>query len=164
MTKAQQAERAEAIEQLRGLLTPGDTIYTVLRHASRSGMYRAIDLYLLHNDDRVWLSRLAARATGIRFDERHEAMAAGGCGMDMGFWLVYELSAALYPEGFECIGDRCPANDHNNARLTNCAVCGMLLPPDYPYERRGHPVCSQACASGLWVHKDSGYALRHRWL
>jgi len=166
--KVTKAQQAEAIEQLRGMLEPGDTIYTVLRHTSRSGMYRAIDLYLLHDDDRTWLSRLAATATGIRFDERYEAMGTSGCGMDMGFSLVYDLAAALYPEGFDCIGEGCPANDHNNAYLREkagtCIVCGGNRPVPSPYIRGRHLVCSQACVSGQWVHKSGGYALRHKWL
>ena len=44
MTKAQQAERDEAREKLRKWLKPGDTVYTVLRHVSRSGMMRTIQV------------------------------------------------------------------------------------------------------------------------
>jgi len=43
-TKAQQAEAAEAAEDLRRILKPGDTVWTVLRHVSRSGMRRRIDM------------------------------------------------------------------------------------------------------------------------
>ena len=136
LTKAKQEEQVDAIRQLRLTLTPGETVYTVLRHTSRSGMYRAIDLYHLSNGERDWLSRRGSTATGIRFDKRHEAMGAGGCGMDMGFSLVYELSSALYPDGFECIGEECPSNDHSNG--------------DRDYSPHHH--------------KSGGYALRHRWL
>lgn len=37
----------EAINELRGKLTPGMTVWTTVRHCSRSGMYRAIDLYYI---------------------------------------------------------------------------------------------------------------------
>ena len=43
MTKAQMAERDEAIANLREILKPGDTVYTILRHVSKSGMSRVID-------------------------------------------------------------------------------------------------------------------------
>jgi len=43
-TRAQQAEAAEAAEDLRRILKPGDTVWTVLRHVSRSGMRRRIDM------------------------------------------------------------------------------------------------------------------------
>lgn len=46
MTKLQDEERKEAQAELRKLLRPGATIYTVLRHVSASGMFRVIDLLI----------------------------------------------------------------------------------------------------------------------
>lgn len=37
-------ERQQAIERLREILKPGDTVYTIIRHVSRSGMQRSIQL------------------------------------------------------------------------------------------------------------------------
>ena len=34
------------------------------------------------------------------YNIKHEGMAMGGCGMDMGFAAVYHLSLALFPKGF----------------------------------------------------------------
>ena len=127
----------EARETLRGMLHPGDVVHAVLRHRARSGMMRAIDLYTLKDGKPRWLSSLAARATGISFSKKYEALVVSGCGMDMGLHLVYELSAALYPQGFECIGEKCPANDHVNG--------------DRDYTPHAHP-------------HARGYALRHQWL
>lgn len=45
MTKQQQSERDEFIAKLRETLKPGDTLHTVLRSVSRSGMQRVIDVY-----------------------------------------------------------------------------------------------------------------------
>ena len=164
MTKAQKAEKQEYIEKLRAILKPGDTLYTVLRHVSSSGMSRDIDVYLLRDNDREWLSYMVAKATGHRFNERKEAITVGGCGMDMGFSIVYDLSRTLYGNvykceacgyegpcftcptcvtenkqvgGFECIGEGCPSNDHRNG--------------DRDYTP-GH------------LHSDGGYALKHKWL
>jgi hypothetical protein len=124
-------------------MEPGDTLYTVLRHRSASGMTRAIDLYRLTPDpdepgsvDVRWLSRLAARALDWTFSERYEALSVGGCGMDMGYHIVYSLAAALWPAGFTCTGPRCPSNDHSNGDRDHT-----------PHH-----------------HNDGGYALRHRWL
>jgi hypothetical protein len=41
---AKQAEQADAVAELHKLLKPGDTVYTILRHVSSSGMSRVIDL------------------------------------------------------------------------------------------------------------------------
>ena len=172
MTKAQQSARDEAIAQLRETLKPGDTVYTVLRSVSRSGMNRKIDLYKIEDGEPHWLTYLVAKATGITFDNKRDALSVGGCGMDMGFHVVYSLSAALFRDKFTCIGEGCPSNDHNNAynahRQGQCFVCGAELPPNPHYRRHNgsheYPVCSQACASGEWQHSDGGYALKHRWM
>ena len=47
--------------------------------------------------DRLFLSYNAALATKSKYDRRHEGMAMGGCGMDMGFSAVYELAHSLFP-------------------------------------------------------------------
>lgn len=103
-------ERDNAITQLREMFPVGSTIYTVLRHTSRSGMLRSISVVHDHQD----ISWLVARATGYRFDRKHGGLRVTGCGMDMGWHLAYELAHALYSAGHECIGPGCPSNDHSN--------------------------------------------------
>ena len=136
LTKAQLAEREEARDRLRKLVSPGDTLYTVLRNRARSGMSRDISVHAIVDGEPTWLTYNAALATGLRFDQKWEAIKMGGCGTDMGFALVYELSRVLFPDGFTCIGNRCPSADHSNG--------------DRDYTPH--------------LHKDGGYALRHRWL
>lgn len=138
-----QAERDEAIAQLRGLLPPGSTVHTVLRHVSRSGMSRSISPVISWDDVPSDVSWLVARALGEKVD-RYGGITLGGGGMDMGFALVYNLSSALYPDGFTCIGtgdpdvwgSRCPSNDHSNG--------------DRDYSPH--------------AHRSGGYALRQAWL
>jgi hypothetical protein len=131
------SERDAAIASLRETLKPGDTLHTVLRNCSRSGMTRSIDVYLMQDGDPRWLSRFVAKACDFSFDEKRDAIRVGGCGMDMGFHVVYTLSRVLWPEGFECAGKgRCAANDHYNG--------------DRNYEPH--------------QHQDGGYALKQRWL
>lgn len=93
-------EREEFIENLRAELKPGDTVFTVLRHKAPSGMTRWIDLYVIRNNEPHWLSYWVAKAGFGSFDEKRESIRVGGCGMDMGFALVYNLSGVLYPDGF----------------------------------------------------------------
>lgn len=129
-------EQTEAREELRQMLPPGSRVYTTLRHVSRSGMLRTIDCHSITDNSPYWLSGMIARATGMGCDHKRQGIKMSGCGMDMGFALVYELSQVLYPSGFECIGERCPSNDHSNG--------------DRDFSPHHH-------ASG-------GYALRQRWL
>lgn len=80
---------ASAIVYLRKLLKPGDTVYTVLKHVSRSGMSRNIDLYVVSEERRiVWIGAQVGHAIGSPQSE-----------MDMGFHVVYTLSRVLFPEG-----------------------------------------------------------------
>lgn len=98
------AWRADAIKDLRKMLKPGATVYTVLRHVSASGMSRSISLVIPSKDhngkpcitDITWL---CAQSNGSIIDERHSGIKIGGCGMDMGFQLVYNLGLRLWPKG-----------------------------------------------------------------
>lgn len=111
MTTKQARERQEAIDYLRELIKPGDTVYTILKHVSRSGMYRVIDLYVMIDNQPRRISNTAADLLG-GYDYKHEGCKASGCGMDMGFHLVYNLSYALYPE-YKCLKPgKCPSSDH----------------------------------------------------
>lgn len=142
-TKAEQEIQAEAIERLREMIKPGDTVHTILRHVSASGMTRSISLVIPREGGIYDCTYWAARATGDKIDQSHGGIKAGGVGMDMGFHLVYGLSRTLFRDGFKCIGERCPSNDHSN---------GM---PRTHY-------------AGTWddapTHSDPGYALRQMWL
>ena len=92
ISKAVKAEQAEALEQLRAMINPGATIFTTVRRVARSGMSRTIDAYLLLHDDKVWLSGLIARAGLFTLDRKSEALKVQGCGMDLGFHVVYETA------------------------------------------------------------------------
>lgn len=92
--------KEHAIKELRNTLSPGDTVYTVLRHVSASGMTRRIDLYTIKNNRPQFLTGYAAYATGWKWGNK-AGLVVGGCGMDMGFHLVYTLSRILFPDGFK---------------------------------------------------------------
>jgi hypothetical protein len=149
LTKAQKAEQKADRERLRGWIKPGDTVYTVLRHVSRSGMQRSISLLVMHEGSIMDISGTAAGAMGDRFDRDQGGVKVGGCGMDMGFALVYELSYVLYPQGFGCIGKGCPSNDHSNG--------------DRDYTKDEIDFAAGSDIHTHW-HADGGYVLLHRWL
>lgn len=141
----QQSEREKYIAQLRETLKPGDTLHTVLRSVSRSGMSRCIDVYFLTPDgkggvQKQWLSYWIARACGFTFQDKRgqaECIKITGCGTDMGFEIVYQLGRVLFPAGFDCAGERCPSNDHANGDRDRT-----------PHRHTG----------------DGGYAFRQEWL
>jgi len=110
-----------AVERLRKTygVKAGSTIYTTVLHVSRSGMSRTIAAYVSHKGEIHNVSYLVASAIGARFDRDRGGVVMGGCGMDMTFALVYNLSGAMWPNGHKCNGidrgkHRCPSNDHAN--------------------------------------------------
>lgn len=135
----QDYEKLQAIESLRAIVKPGDTVYTILRHVSSSGMTRHISVIVIGDDKKpMMLDYLITKVLGYKRVpmNKGEGVIVGGAGMDMGYHLVYNLSRALFADTFECIGDNCPANDHVNG----------------DNNRKPHK------------HSDGGYALRHEWL
>lgn len=130
-------DKQSSKEKLLELVKPGDTVYTILRHVSRSGMTRVIDLLVMSEESPRSMSHYAADLMGCRMDRDRWGVKIGGAGMDMGFHLVYSLSYCLFKEtGFGCIGEGCPSNDHSNG--------------DRDYTPH--------------MHSDPGYALKQRWL
>lgn len=101
-TKKQLAERAEAIATLSTMVQAGTVVYTILRHVSSSGMSRDISLLIKDGDGLANITYLAAKAMGDTLKEKngHHVIRATGCGMDMGFALVYNLGRTLFPDGF----------------------------------------------------------------
>lgn len=141
-TKAQVREASEARDGLLEFIKPGDTVYTILRSVSRSGMSREISVVIKSGEGVQNIDWYVCRILGDHLGR--EGIKVTGCGMDMGFHLVYSLSSVLFRDAFHCIGDsseygkRCPSNDHSNERAA-----------DYTVGR---------------LHSDGGYALRQRWL
>ena len=141
LSKVEQAERERHIVELREILPPGSTVHTILRHVSQSGMMRRISVLKFYVDEKgeiqdYYLDYKVAKALGWSLDRNKEGIRVGGVGMDMGFHLVYTLSRVLYRDGFMCIGDGCPSNDHTNG--------------DRDYSPH--------------LHLDGGYMLKQRWL
>lgn len=94
-TKAER-ERQEARERLREILTRGQEVSCVLRHVSRSGMMRHISLLVVDENGEIRdISYWAGQAIGSKL-ANDGGIKVGGCGMDMGFHLVYTLARAVF--------------------------------------------------------------------
>ena len=81
------------------MIKPGQTIHCVLRRVSASGMARDISLFIIQKGELRNIDSLAADATGHNMAANGPGIKMTGCGMDMGFALVYSLGAALWPNG-----------------------------------------------------------------
>ena len=95
--------KAEATKRLLELLPKADhRVKCVLRHVSRSGMSRRIDFYAVVDGDLVYLTQSIAWVLDMSMKTDSQGLTVGGCGMDMGFHVVNNLSMALYcPEKYE---------------------------------------------------------------
>lgn len=132
-------EVKRAHETLSEVLNPQDTIYCVLRHVSRSGMSRSISLFVAGKDERIldityWVSRVLDNS----IDHNHGGIKIGGCGMDMGFALVYNLGRKMYPGGWDTI-----------------AACGTKEDGKTPKYWRNKPMAHET---------DGGFAYKSQWL
>ena len=104
------ADRDNALTQLRRLCPPGTKVYTILKHVSRSGMCRDIDVHVIIDGEPQWLSGYVCTVMG--WSQHNDCVRVGGCGMDMGFHLVHSLSYALH-------GTKGRGGPHGDGRLKN---------------------------------------------
>jgi hypothetical protein len=179
MSKAseQRELREQAIDRLLApdgyALKPGDTLYTTTLHTSRSGMSRNIKVVRILDGKPTDISGLVARATGSRWAD-DGGVTVGGCGMDMGFSLIYDLSRTLHPRGFLCAGSGvCHSNDHSNDYGTASRMADEALGFTV-HDRREHFTEWRAKVQDLLDntlnyrgdrhHDDGGYAISQRWL
>lgn len=101
--EGKRARQRYACRELRKLLGPGTTVYTVLRHVARSGMSRNIDCFAMrrrrgHSCVPRCISMLVSDA--IDYPTASDgSVKVGGSGMDMGYAIVYALGSALWPDG-----------------------------------------------------------------
>lgn len=90
---------AYAREQLlTHYLTEGATVYTVLRSVSSSGMSRTMSLKVARDGNITDITYYAATVLDypLTVVNGSRALRVGGCGMDMGFHIVYSLSRSLF--------------------------------------------------------------------
>lgn len=105
----------EALARLKELgVKPGVTLYTILRHVSKSGMQRRISVIHQTKEGPVELDYLIEALgigkrksltrygmSGDSWKSYEDGIVCGGCGMDMGFDLVYRLGRTMFPKGFK---------------------------------------------------------------
>lgn len=105
---ARDAAKQSAMEFLKETLKPGDTVYTILRHVSRSGMQRVIDAIAFVQKPGwstkdaptpLWIGGSVSLVLDRRYNTRERGVVENGGGMDMGWHLVNSLSQAMFGEG-----------------------------------------------------------------
>jgi hypothetical protein len=99
MKKADLLKQQARQELLPLLEEHGHEVYTKLEHVSQSGMLRRISVLVQdENGFQKDITSLVAPLTGYNEDKNKPGLRVSGCGMDMGFAVVYNLSCGLYNE------------------------------------------------------------------
>lgn len=100
MSKATEtaAQQASDLQDLREALTEGQTVYTILRHVSASGMERAISVVVVNEDGSgIWdISYLVIGAGLYKNHPKHPGLKVRGTGMDMGAHVVRNIAAHVF--------------------------------------------------------------------
>ena len=93
-------ERIETMKRLRKLIGRKKVVYTKVEHVSASGMSRIISCFVVTKDGIANISYDVAKIVGWGFknDKGLYGIKVSGCGMDMGFHLIYSLSYCLYKD------------------------------------------------------------------
>jgi hypothetical protein len=111
--------KEKGLEYLREAIKSGQTVYTVLRHVSASGMSRRISCMIAYlatdgTPEVRCIDHLVTAVTGFKLSRSKDGITVGGAGMDMGFHLVESLGYALWPDGTpEPHGTRNGEPDHS---------------------------------------------------
>ena len=129
--------REGIIKELKDLFKKADyRAYTKLISVSRSGMSRVISVYVIVDNQPICID-WHIEQLGLYKRKQYDGLKVGGCGMDMGFSVVYNLSSLLYPKGFRI-----------RKKDTNRNAINGKKPTDKGYN---------------W-DKDGGYRLKQSWL
>lgn len=116
-------KREEALERANELkIKPGETVYCVLRHVASTGMSRRISFFVMRENEPRGIDHIIAGlgCAGARWARKNgmiqDGVYVGGCGMDMGFAVVYDFGRDLFPDGFKVkgVGRNGDTSGHDN--------------------------------------------------
>lgn len=110
----------DTIQTIKEQVRKGNRIiYTNLRSVSRSGMMRKIDVYMMIDNQPLYLNALIEDIGLYKRDRQTWALKVPGCGMDMGFSVVYNLSSFLYSDAEEIVSLKIPGRNGEQFEKTD---------------------------------------------
>tara|TARA_R100001015_G_C4446715_1_gene38336 strand:- start:30 stop:338 length:309 start_codon:yes stop_codon:yes gene_type:complete len=94
-------DKKDIKKQLKKLFPKGSTAFTLVTKVAPSGMSRHIMVAGSGKKGHVQnLSWYIAELLDYKYKPDTRSVFVSGCGMDMGFALVYRLSTKLYKDGY----------------------------------------------------------------
>lgn len=113
--KEKKEQKQKAIGYLQESLPPGTKIYYLVRWVSANGMSRSISFFHCVDNQIIKLDYLISQALGLRLS-KNGGVIIGGCGMDMGFHIIMNLSYCLH--GFNTVGKDALESDKEGRPFT----------------------------------------------
>lgn len=91
---------AEEKSYLLSILKPGTEVYTSVKSVAKSGLSRTMRLFVTVDGQ---IADVTWHVAALLSDpvQKDGTIRVHGCGMDMGFHIVYTLSRRLFPDGFK---------------------------------------------------------------
>jgi len=81
-------------------LKKDETVFTTTLHVSKSGMTRHIKFFVIRDNSPLYLTNTIIEKLGYKPNKHWDSIVVRGCGMDMGYHVVHNLSHALFGEGY----------------------------------------------------------------
>mgnify|MGYP000694525204 CR=1 FL=1 len=125
LTLAQMAanQLTENKEKLLSMLNGNRDIYTLVKRVSSTGMSRHIQCFIVRDGKIVNITYWVSNILGYKINRDTGGLVVGGCGMDMGFHVVYSLSRSLFPDGFKLAEGEYGRNGDKSGVDTNGGYC-----------------------------------------
>jgi len=82
------------IEDLKKIFEGNNKVYCVLKYVSQNGMNRHISFFTIKENEHINLNNYILKL--LSYNGSNEYIKVGGCGMDMGFSVVYDLSSKVF--------------------------------------------------------------------
>lgn len=99
MKKAEKdAQAAAGLEALKECIQVGSRIYYTVTSVAASGMSRHMKFFMVRDGEIKSLTHAIAAALALKWNG-DGSLTISGCGMDMGFHVVYTIGRMLWPEG-----------------------------------------------------------------
>lgn len=99
--KASKEQIENSTKYLKKLFARNTRVYTSVKRVSSSGMSRHILVYVSRKNQIIDITWHVGNVAGYTHSDKTGGLIVGGCGMDMGFHLIYSLSRCLYPKGYK---------------------------------------------------------------
>ena len=76
------------------------TIWVLCRHVSSAGATRVLSFFVVKDNTIICIDWFLQDFLGYKSHKKFDGVVVKGCGMDMGFHVVYSLSRKLYDDGY----------------------------------------------------------------